>query len=409
MFDVLKVRKDFPMLNGKTMQGKPLIYLDNGATTLKPKVVIESVCDYLSQYSGNAHRGDYDLSHEVDEQYENARMIVKNFINAKKVEEIVFTSGSTDSLNMVAYGYGRTHLTQGDEILITVAEHASNILPWFEVAKETGAIVKYIPLDEKGRLTLENVKNAITEHTKIISIAQVTNVLGHKAPLKDICTYAHEHHITVVCDGAQSVPHQLTDVQDLGVDFLVFSGHKMCGPTGVGVLYGKYDLLCETSPLRLGGGSNSRFNSCGIVTLKNPPYKFEAGTPNIEGVIGLGSAIIYLSHLGMNDIEAYEQELREYCISKMKELDNVEIYNEDSTGAIAFNIKGVFSQDGASLFNSYGIAVRAGQHCAKILDEFLGVTNTLRVSFYFYNTKEEIDQLIEVCKKGDDFLDAFFG
>ena len=409
MFDVQVIRKDFPMLNGKTMHGKPLIYLDNGATTLKPQMVINTVCDYLTNYSGNAHRGDYDLSHEVDEQYENTREIVRQFINAKRKEEIVFTSGSTDSLNMVAYGYGRTHLKAGDEVLITVAEHASNTLPWFDVANEVGAVVHYVDLDEKGCLTLENVKKAINEKTKILAIAEVTNVLGYKAPMQDICAYAHEHGVIVVADGAQSVPHQKTDVSKTDVDFLAFSGHKMCGPTGVGVLYGKYDLLCEMKPTRLGGGSNSRYNSCGVVTLKKPPYKFEAGTPNIEGVIGLGSAITYISSLNMDDIETYEKELRSYCIEKMKTLDNVELYNEESTGAIAFNIKGVFSQDAASLFNTYGIAVRAGQHCAKILDEFLHVTSTLRVSFYFYNTKDEIDQFIEVCKHGDDFLDAFFG
>lgn len=408
MFDVSKVRQDFPMLNGRKMHGHPLIYLDNGATTLKPQVVIDSVCEYLTSYSGNAHRGDYDLSHEVDEKYENARKIVQNFIRAKRPEEIVFTSGSTDSLNLIAYGYGKTHLQKGDEILLTVAEHASNTLPWFDVANEVGASVHYIDLDQNGALTLENVKKAISSRTKIISIAQVTNVLGFDAPIQEICEYAHQKGIIVVVDGAQSVPHQFTDVQASDIDFLAFSGHKMCGPTGVGVLYGKYELLCETKPTRLGGGSNSRYNSCGVVTLKNPPYKFEAGTPHIEGVIGLGAAIEYISDLGMENIHSYEQELRTYCISKMKELDNLEIYNENSNGAIAFNIKGVFSQDAASLFNTYGIAVRAGQHCAKILDEFLNVTNTLRVSFYFYNTKEEIDQFIEVCKKGDDFLDAFF-
>ena len=409
MFDVEKVRQDFPMLNGKLMHGHPLIYLDNGATTLKPQVVIDSICDYLSHYSGNAHRGDYDLSHEVDEQFEDARKTIAAFIHAQRPEEIVFTSGSTDSLNMIAYGYGHTHLSAGDEILLTVAEHASNTLPWFDVAEEVGAIIRYIELDEEGRLTLENVQKAITDHTKIIAIAEVTNVLGFRAPMKEICAYAHERGIKVIVDGAQSVPHQVTNVQESDVDFLAFSGHKMCGPTGIGVLYGKYDLLCEMKPTRLGGGSNSRYNSCGVVTLKNPPYKFEAGTPNIEGAIGLGAAVRYLSQLGMENIHAYERELRDYCLTKMKALDNVEIYNEQSHGAIAFNLKGVFSQDGASLFNTYGIAIRAGQHCAKILDEFLNVSTTLRASFYFYNTKEEIDQFIEVCKKGDDFLDAFFG
>jgi cysteine desulfurases, SufS subfamily len=409
MLDVQKIRKDFPMLNGKKMHGHPLAYLDNGATTLKPQCVIDSVCEYLSCYSGNAHRGDYDLSHEVDEKYEEARRIIQNFIHAKRAEEIVFTSGSTDALNMIAYGYGLTHLHQGDEILLTVAEHASNTLPWFDVAAQTQSIVRYIDLDERGALTLDNVKKAITSKTKIISIAQVTNVLGFDAPIQEICAYAHSQGIIVVVDGAQSVPHQRTDVQQSDIDFLAFSGHKMCGPTGIGVMYGKYDLLCEMKPTRLGGGSNTRYNSCGVVTLKNPPYKFEAGTPHIEGAIGLGAAIQYIEAIGMENIRQHELQLRNYCIQEMKKIENVEIYNESSLGAIAFNIKGVFSQDAASLFNTYGIAVRAGQHCAKILDDFLEVTSTLRVSFYFYNTFEEIDRFIEVCKKGDDFLDAFFG
>ncbi|MCD7809698.1 MAG: cysteine desulfurase [Erysipelotrichaceae bacterium] len=407
MLDVQKIRQDFPMLN-RTMHNHPIVYLDNGATTLKPQCVIDAVCQYLTHYSGNAHRGDYDLSHEVDTQYEKAREIIQKFINAKRKEEIVFTSGSTDSLNLVAYGYGKTHINEGDEILITVAEHASNTLPWFDVARSNKAVVNYIELDKDGRLTLENVKKAISDHTKIIAIAEVTNVLGYRAPMKEICEYAHERGIIVIADGAQSVPHQITDVQDTDVDFLAFSGHKMCGPTGIGVLYGKYDLLCETKPTRLGGGSNSRYNSCGDVTLKNPPYRFEAGTPNIEGAIGLGAAAQYLSDIGMDHVHEYELYLRNYAIEKMKPLENIEIYNADSQGAIAFNIKGVFSQDGASLFNTYGICVRAGQHCAKILDEFLNVTNTLRASFYIYNTVDEIDNFIEVCKKGDDFLDAFF-
>ncbi len=407
MINVEEIRKDFPMLK-KTMHNYPLAYLDNGATTLKPQCVIDSVVEYLTSYSGNAHRGDYDLSHEVDEKFENSRKIIAEFINAE-VNEVVFTSGSTDSLNMIAYGFGKEILNEGDEILLTVAEHASNTLPWFDIASEKQAIVNYIDLNDDGIVTLENVKKAVNEHTKIISIAMVTNVLGYVVPIKEICEYAHSKGIYVIVDGAQSVPHMKTDVKDLDVDFLAFSGHKMCGPTGIGVMYGKYEILQQTKPTRLGGGSNTRYNSCGVVTLKNPPYKFEAGTPHIEGVIGLAAAVSYISNIGIENIHEYELYLRNYCIEKMKKLDNIEIYNEKSTGAIAFNIKGVFSQDGASLFNTYGIAVRAGQHCAKILDNYLKVSQTLRVSFYFYNTIEEIDRFIEVCKKGDDFLDAFFG
>lgn len=407
--DIAKIRNDFPILKTKKMQGKPMVYLDSGATALKPQCVIDAVCDYLTNYSGNCHRGDYDLSYEVDQAFEGARKKIAKFINARSENEIVFTSGSTDALNLAVFGYVYSHIQKDDEILLTVAEHASNILPWFEIEKYTGAKIKYIDLDQEGRLILENVKKAVTEKTKFISVAQITNVLGYEAPIKEITKYAHSKGIKVIVDGAQSVPHLKTDVQDLDVDFLAFSGHKMCGPTGIGVLYGKYDLLQDTSPTRFGGGSNARFNSCGLVTLKDAPTKFEAGTPNIEGAIGLGVACDYLSSIGMDKIHQYEIELRKYAISQLKQLDNVEIYNENATGPIAFNIKGVFSQDAASLFNSKGIAVRAGQHCAKILDEYLHVSQTLRVSLYFYNTKGEIDQLVEACKKGDDFLDAFFG
>ena len=408
MLDAKLIRNDFPMLQNKLMQGKPLVYFDNGATTLKPQCVINAVSDYLSTYSGNAHRGDYDLTHEVDVRYEEVRDKVAKLINCKR-EEVVYTYGTSDSLNLVAFGYGATHLHAGDEVLLTVAEHASNTLPWFEVSKSTGCKVKYIELDEKGRITLDNVKKAITDKTKIISIADITNVLGYKAPIKEICKIAHQKNIIVCVDGAQSVPHYTVDVTDLDVDFLAFSAHKMCGPTGVGVLYGKAQLLKETSPTRFGGGSNARYTSDGEIKLKEAPTKFETSTPNIEGIIGFGAAIDYLLEIGMDNIHDYELSLREYAITKMEELDNLDIYNADALGAIAFNVKGVFSQDTASLFNSYGIAVRSGQHCAKILDEFLGVTNTVRASFYFYNTKEEIDAFIEVCKKGDDFLDAFFG
>ncbi|WP_041138340.1 aminotransferase class V-fold PLP-dependent enzyme [Beduini massiliensis] len=408
MLDVYKIRKDFPMLNGKTMQGKPLIYLDSGATALKPQKVIDAVCEYLSSYSGNCHRGDYDLSYEVDVAFEGARKKIAEFIHADNHNEIVFTSGASESLNLVAFGYVYPRIKKDEEILVTVAEHASNLLPWFEIEKATGAKVKYIELNEDGKITLENVKKAMTPMTRIISIAQITNVLGFEAPIKEITALAHANGIKVVVDGAQSVPHMPVDVMDLDVDFLAFSGHKMCGPTGIGVLYGKYDLLQETNPIRFGGGSNARFNSCGVVSLKNAPAKFEAGTPNIEGAIGLGAAVDYLSAIGMQNIHHYELELRHYAIEKLSQLDNLEIYNKEGAGPIAFNIKGVFSQDGASLLNSKGIAVRSGQHCAKILDEYLKVSQTLRVSLYFYNTKEEIDQLVEACKKGDDFLDAFF-
>ena len=407
--DISKLHQDFPMLQ-QQMQGQSLIYFDNSATTFKPKSVIEAITKYLTDYTANASRGDYDLSYRVDQEYEGAREKVRTFINAAKNEEIVFTYGTTDGLNIIAFGYALQHLKQGDEILISVEEHASNTLPWFEIVKETGAIIKYIPLDRNGRITLENVQKTISDKTKIISLAEISNVLGYQVPIKEITKLAHLYDIKVIVDGAQSVPHKKTDVIDSDVDFLVFSGHKMCGPTGVGVLYGKYHLLAETNPTRFGGGSNARYQQNGKVILKETPSKFEAGTMNIEGIIGLGAAIDYLSEIGMDTIYQHEVDLRSYCVKKMQELDNLTIYNADSEiGPISFNIKNVFSQDAASLFNSYGIAVRAGQHCAKILDNYLEVTTTIRASFYFYNTEAEIDKFIEVCKKGENFLDAFFG
>ncbi len=408
MLDVEQVRKDFPMLS-VSMHDHPLIYLDNGATTLKPQSVIQAICEYLSSYSANAHRGDYDLSHRVDETFENVRQKVANFIHAPKKENIVFTYGASDSLNLVAYGYGLTHLQEDDEIILSFQEHASNTLPWFDVSRQKGCRIQYVTLDQDGQITLEHIKETINEHTKIIAISHISNVLGYLNPIKEICQYAHQKGIIVVVDGAQSVPHMPVDVEELDCDFLAFSAHKMCGPTGVGILYGKLNLLEETSPTRLGGGSNSRYYKDGQVTLKKVPAKFEAGTPNIEGVIGLGSAIDYLTQLSMKEIHEYELSLRRYAVDQLLQLDNVIVYNPDAQGPIAFNIKGVFSQDAASLFNTYGIAIRAGHHCAKLLDNYLETNTTCRASLYFYNTREEIDQFIEICKKGDDFLDAFFG
>lgn len=407
MFDVKKVRKDFPMLNGIKMQDKPLIYFDNGATSLKPKCVIEKMNEYYFKYCANSHRGDYDIAHRVDVDYENGRKTVADFINADS-KEIVFTSGTSMGLNMVAYGL-MEFVSEGDEILLTEAEHASNILPWFKIAKEKNAVIKYIPLTKEGRLTSENLKKTISNKTKIVSIAHITNVLGFVNDVKELCKIAHEYKAYFVCDGAQSVPHMKVDVKDLDVDFLCFSGHKMLGPTGIGVLYGKYDLLKKISPLMSGGGMNTHFDMCGDIGYQLPPIKFEAGTQNIAGVIGLASAIKYLNSIGMDNIEKYEQELKKYAIEKLKKLDNVVVYNEESeSGIITFNIKDVFAQDAGSFFNSKGICVRTGLHCAKILVDFLKTDATVRASLYFYNTKEEIDVFVDACKNGGDFLDAFF-
>ena len=406
MIDYEKCLKDFPILN-KTMQNHRLVYLDNAATTFKPIAVLDSIKDYYENYCANTHRGDYDIAHTADVKYDEARQIVANFIGADK-NEVVFTAGASMSLNMIAYGYAK-FLQSGDEILITEAEHASNVLPWFTIAKEKGCIVRYIPLTKEGRLTIENVKKTMTDKVKVIAVAQVTNVLGFTVDIKSIAKIAHEHGAILVCDGAQSIPHFKVDVKDLDCDFLAFSGHKMCGPTGIGIMYGKFNLLKDMEPLMSGGGMNARFNMCGEVSLLLPPAKFEAGTQNIEGAIGLASAIKYLESIGMDNIESHEKELKKYAISKLKQLDNVILYNENAeSGIITFNIKDVFAQDAATYFNSKGICVRSGQHCAKILIDFLGTVATVRASIYFYNTFEDIDALVEACKKAGDFLDAYF-
>ncbi len=408
MFDVYKIRKDFPMLDNKMQQGHPLIYFDNAATTFKPYSVIKACDEYYINETANSHRGDYDLAFKVDKKVDEVREKVAKFINANK-EEVVFTSGTSMSINQIAFGYGMKHIKEDDEILLTEAEHASNVLPWFKVKEMTHCKINYIPLNKEGRLTVESIKKSITKNTKIVAIAQVTNVLAFVADIKEIAKVVHEHGAILVVDGAQSVPHMKIDVKDLDCDFLSFSGHKMCGPTGIGILYGKYDLLKITDPFMSGGGNNARFDMCGDVTFLQPPAKFEAGTMNLDGIYGLGAAIDYLNNLGMQNIEKYEKDLRNYAIEKLKTLPNLIIYNENAEGSIiTINVKDVFAQDEASYLNSKGICVRSGEHCAKILHEFLHTVATVRISFYFYNTKEEVDYLYEVLKTGGDFLDAYF-
>lgn len=381
---------DFNLLN------QNIVYLDNGATTLKPKVLSEAISDYYNNYSANAHRGDYDMSLKVDTMYEKTRTLVKELINAKSEKEIVFTSGATDSLNKIIFGYAKNILNEEDEVLITKAEHASNILPWFELSDQIGIKVKYIDLTDDYKVTLDNVKKSITAKTKVISLAHITNVVGDVRPLEEIIEYAHKKNILVIVDGAQAVAHKPIDVQKLDIDFLAFSAHKMCGPTGVGVLYGKEELLKNMMPIILGGGMNASFEEDSTRVYSELPHRFEAGTPNIAGVIGFGRVLEYLLDIGMEKINNYEQELRKYAISKLKKNNNLIIYNENSeSGIITFNYHNVFSQDLAIYLNKYNICVRAGNHCAKILKNEIGVKNTCRVSLYFYNTKDDIDKLVD--------------
>lgn len=409
MIDPYKVRKDFPMLNSnKKMQGHDLVFLDNASTTFKPQCVIDAVTTYLSDETSNSHRGDYDLCFNVDQKVDEARKVVAGLLNADK-DEIVFTSGATMSINLVAFGYAFKYLNKGDEILLTKAEHASNILPWFKLCELKGIVIKYIPLDKEGRVTLENVQKSITSKTKMIAVAHVSNVLGYIIDIKAITKLAHSHDILVFLDGAQSVPHMSVDVKDLDVDFLCFSGHKMCGPTGIGVLYGKYDLLDKMDPVLLGGGMNSKFHSNCDIKYLLPPAKFEAGTINLEGIYGLIAAIKYVQNIGLENIHTYETHLRKYFIKRIKEVKDIVLYNENAEGGIVtFNIKNIFAQDLATYLNSKGIAVRSGQHCAKILPEFLDEIATCRASIYFYTTKEDIDKLVDALKNGGDFLDAYF-
>lgn len=386
-------RDDFNILS------KNIVYFDNGATTLKPKLVRDAILKYYDEYSANAHRGDYKISALVDQMYEGTREKIREFINAKETSEIVFTSGTTNGMNMIVFGFFKNYLKKDDEVLITLSEHASNIVPWFVLQKEIGIKVKYIELDEKHEVNLENVKKAITSKTKVISLAHITNVIGDERPIKDISKMAHENGILLVVDAAQSIAHKKVDVQDLDIDFMAFSGHKMYGPTGIGVLYGKFDLLDKVTPCNYGGGMNAMFTKDGYVELREIPTRLEGGTPNIEGVIGLGAATEYLMNIGMQKIDQYEEELKNYLVSRLEELDFIDVYNKDNKGNIvAFNIKGVFAQDTAIYLDKYNICVRAGNHCAKILDNVFNVENTVRISLSFYNTTEEIDLLINVLK-----------
>lgn len=376
-----------------------IIYFDNGATTLKPKILSEAISDYYNYYSSNAHRGDYSISIKASSMYEKTRKLIKEFINAESENQIAFTSGTTDGLNKIIFGFFKKYLKKGDEVLLTKSEHASNILPWFELADEIGIVVKYIELDCKHEVIMENVKKAVTDKTKVISIAHVTNVVGDVRPIKEIAEYAKKNKILTVIDGAQSVPHMKIDVTDLDIDFLTFSAHKMCGPTGVGVLYIKHCWLNQIYPIIYGGGMNAEFNNEGNRIYKKMPDLLEAGTPNVAGVIAFGYIIEYLNKIGMNNIVNKEHQLKKYLIKRLKEIPKIKIYNEHSkSGIVTINYDGIFPQDLAVYLDKYNICIRAGSHCAKMLKDEYKIKNTCRISLYFYNNEEEIDCLINVLK-----------
>ena len=409
MYDINEIRKQFPMLtNNVKMQNKPLVFLDNCSTTFKPQCVIDAEMEYYTLMTSNSHRGDYDLSVLMDNKIEETRKTIARFVNCEP-NEVVFTSGTTAGLNLVAFGYGLRQLKKGDEIIISEAEHASNTLPWFEVAKLTGAVIRFIPFDEQGRLTVDNLKKVISKKTKIVSIAHIGNVLGYITDIKGMAKVAHEYGAIMVVDGAQSVPHLKTDFKDLDCEFLAFSAHKMCGPTGVGTLIGKYEYLLKTEPYLVGGGNNSVFDNSGSVDYRLPPAKFEPGTQNIAAILGFKKAVEFIEKIGIEAIRLHDIELIKYTKEQLKDYEKFEILNPLCEGGIiTFNIKGVFPQDEATLLNYKGIAIRSGEHCAKMLHGFLKTKATCRMSTYLYTSKEDIDAFVDAIKNGGDILDAYF-
>lgn len=405
--NVSDIRKQFPILD-QEVNGHPLVYLDSAATSQKPIQVIEALNKYYREYNSNVHRGVHTLGTMATDGYEGAREKVRKFINAKSIEEIIFTRGTTTALNIVAASYGRANLQPGDEIVITYMEHHSNIIPWQQVAKATGATLKYIDLTEDHALSLETVKETITSNTKIVSVMHVSNVLGAINPVKEIAKIAHQHGAIMVVDGAQSTPHMKVDVQDLDCDFFAFSGHKMCGPTGIGVLYGKKELLEKMEPVEF-GGEMIDFVNLYDSTWKELPWKFEGGTPIIAGAIGLGAAIDFLEEVGLDNILAHEHKLANYALDRLSEVEGITIYGpKERAGVVTFNLDDVHPHDVATVLDAEGVAVRAGHHCAQPLMKYLNVSSTARASFYLYNTEEEIDQLVSSLIKTKEYFTNVF-
>ena len=401
-FDVKKIRNDFPILH-QIINGKPLIYLDNAATSQKPKNVIDAIETYYREYNSNIHRGVHTLSENATETYESSRLKIKNFINANSTKEIVFVRGATEAINLVAQSLGRDSLNENDEIIITELEHHSNIVPWQLLSQQTGAKLKFIPINNKGELIEEEYKKLLNKKTRIVAVGHISNALGTINPIETIITMAHEYDAKVLIDGAQAAPHTLIDVKKLDCDFYVFSGHKVFGPTGVGVLYGKKDLL-EKMPPYQGGGDMIKMVSMKETQYNDLPYKFEAGTPNIAGVIGLGAAIDYVNKIGLENISQYENELLDYANQQASEITGLKFIGtaRQKASILSFTLDGIHPHDVGTILNSEGIAIRTGHHCAMPVMEYFKIPATSRASFTFYNTHEEIDALIkaiEKCKK----------
>ncbi len=400
--DINKIRNDFPVFR----ENNNLAYLDSAAMALKPDCVIKAVDDYYSKLGVNVHRGVYRLSYEATDKYEEARTTIAKFLNCA-FEEVVFTRGSSASLNLVASSYGLNFLKPGDEVITSELEHHSSHMPWFNVCEKTGAKLKYIELDSDNRITVENFKKVLTKNTKVVALTYVSNVMGYVTPIKEIIKLAHEVGAIVTVDGAQAVPHMKVDVKDLDCDFLSFSGHKLCGPTGIGVLYGKKDLLEKMPPIEFGGDMADTV-LLDSQTYKAAPYKFETGTPIIAGAIGLAEACKYIESVGFDNIVNQERNLRKKAVNELKKIEGVIIYNEScETGVIAFNLDGIHPHDAASVFDNNDVCIRAGHHCAQLITKKLGTIGTIRASFYFYNREEDIDKFIKAVKEAKDFFGQF--
>ena len=405
-----EIKSYFPILN-QEINGHPLVYLDSAATSQKPVQVLEALKNYYEFDNSNVHRGVHTLGNRATEKYEGAREKVRDFINAASTEEIVFLRGTTTAINLVAQSYGRANVEEGDEIVITYMEHHSNIIPWQQLAKERGAILKYVELEEDGTISLEQVRAAVTERTKIVSMVYVSNVLGTMNPVKEVAEIAHQNGAVMVVDGAQAAPHLKIDVQQLDCDFFAFSGHKMCGPTGIGVLYGKKTLLNDMEPVEFGG---EMIDFVGLYdsTWKELPWKFEGGTPIIAGAVALGAAIDFLNEIGLNEIEKHEHQMAAYAMEKMSRIEGLEIYGprdpEKRAGIVTFNLNDVHPHDVATVLDMSGIAVRAGHHCAQPLMKWLEVSATARASFYLYNSESDVDRLVEGLRSAKEYFNDVY-
>lgn len=403
MFDVQKVRAQFPILS-QTVNGKPLVYFDNGATTQKPEVVIDAIAQYYTEFNANIHRGVHTLSQLATDAYEQARNTIQNHLNAKYNHEIIFTSGTTAGINLVANGFAK-FVKEGDEVMVSALEHHSNIVPWQFLCEKTGAKLVVIPMNEQGELRMDKFEKLLSSKTKIVAVNHISNALGTINPIKQIIDKAHKVGAAVLIDGAQATPHLRPDVQELDCDFYVFSGHKVCGPTGVGILYGKENWLNALPPYQ-GGGEMIKEVTFEKTTYAELPHKFEAGTPNIEAGIVLGTAIDYLNGIGFDNIAKYEQELLDYATRKLQEIDGLKIYgtSENKASVISFNIEGIHPYDIGTIIDKLGVAVRTGHHCAQPIMQYFDIPGTIRASFAFYNTREEIDIFVEAVKKAQMML-----